>query len=52
MGGWEEQAQIDVHAATAAWFYDVEVEAVTRDQRQVAKIANYRYLFELKGPGT
>lgn len=40
-----EKAKLDCHVAVAAWYYGVPLSAVTREQRLVAKEANYFYLY-------
>jgi hypothetical protein len=36
---------VDIHAQTAALIYDVPLEEVTKDQRQVGKAANFRFIY-------
>ena len=42
---------VDVHAATAAKIYDIPVEAVTADQRRVAKTANFGIMYGISSFG-
>lgn len=42
---------LDIHAATAAKIYGVPVEAVTQDQRRVAKTANFGIIYGISSFG-
>ena len=41
----------DIHAATAAQVYDVPMDAVTADQRRIAKVLNFGVIYGVSGWG-
>ena len=45
------QAGVDVHAATAAKIFHIPVEAVTREQRGIAKTANFGIMYGISSFG-
>ena len=42
---------LDIHAATAAQVYDVALDAVTADQRRIAKVLNFGVIYGVSGWG-